>query len=321
MRPETLQRIEEAMRQLSYQPNRAALQLKTGHSDIIGLLVPSIANPSFAALALALEKEARDSYGYRLLLGNTHRDREEETRFLDDLLSHGVRGMIAVASDIAGDHFRAAVRRGVSVIDYDGRTAARAGSRQMPIDSVSMDNVRAGEIAARHLIDVGCVSLAFLSEAGQIESRRDKMAGFRRAAQQAGVAAQVVEKRAADEFGDASMVELGRELGCRLAQMKQRPDGVVCINDMLAIGLLSSLRDCDVRVPEDICVVGIDDIFLAPLVTPPLTSVRPPLAELARLMVDRIVARQSDPDLPGQEFLLAPVLSARASTRRPGQGQ
>lgn len=313
MRAETRQRIETAMQQLGYRPSRAALQLRTGRSEMIGLLVPSIANPSFAALAQAVEQVARDQYGYRVLLGNTHRKVEEEERFFADLLSHGVRGVIVVAADIDSGHFRSAINQGLIMVDYDGSRPARTAPRSPPIDSISMNNFRAGEIAARHLIDAGCRSIVFLTEAGQISSRREKIAGCMAAASEASVVARVIDSKAADEFGDSHMLELGREHAGRIAALAERPDGVVCLNDMMAIGLLGGLRDAGIRVPAEICVVGIDDIFLSPLVTPALSSVKPPLQALARLIVDRLVARQADPTLPVAEFLLEPSLSARES--------
>lgn len=313
MRDDTRKRIETAMQDLGYRPSRAALQLKTGRSEMIGLLVPSIANPSFAALAQAIEQVARDRYGYRVLLGNTHRDVEEEERFFADLLGHGVNGVVVVASDIESGHFRKAVDQGLAMVDYDGRRPARAAKAALPIDSVSMNNFRAGEIATQHLIEAGCRSLAFLTEVGRINSRREKIAGFLATAAEAGVPAQVIEGKAADEFGDALMIELGRDHAGRIAGSADRPDGVVCLNDMMAIGLLGGLRDHGIRVPEEISVVGIDDIFLSPFVTPPLTSVKPPLPALAQLLIDRLVARQADPSLPVGEFLLEPTLSVRGS--------
>jgi DNA-binding LacI/PurR family transcriptional regulator len=313
MREETRQRIEAVMRELDYRPNRAALQLKTGRSEMIGLLVPSIANPSFAALAQAVEQVARDRWGHRVLLGNTHRRVEEEGRFFADLIGHGISEVIVVASDIESDHFRAAVDAGLVMIDYDGRRPTRAVSHSLPIDSVSMNNFRAGEIATRHLVDADCRSLVFLTEVGRINSRREKIAGFMAAAADAGVAARVIEGKAVDEFGDALMIELGREHAGRIADLASPPDGIVCLNDMMAIGLLGGLRDRGVAVPQDVCVVGIDDVFLSPFVTPSLSSVKPPLAALARLMIDRLISRRADPSLPVGEFLLEPTLSARDS--------
>lgn len=313
MRDDTRKRIETAMQDLGYRPSRAALQLKTGRSEMIGLLVPSIANPSFAALAQAIEQVARDRYGYRVLLGNTHRDVEEEERFFADLLGHGVNGVVVVASDIESGHFRKAVDQGLAMVDYDGRRPARAAKAALPIDSVSMNNFRAGEIATQHLIEAGCRSLAFLTEVGRINSRREKIAGFLATAAEAGVPAEVIEGKAADEFGDALMIELGRDHAGRIAGSAARPDGVVCLNDMMAIGLLGGLREHGIRVPEELSVVGIDDIFLSPFVTPPLTSVKPPLPALAQLLIDRLVARQADPSLPVGEFLLEPTLSVRGS--------
>src|SRR6185437_8380145 len=98
MRKDTLARIELAMAALQYQPNRAAQQLKTGQVKMLGLLVPSIVNPSFAALVREIELAAKQNYGYQVLLGDTHRQQEEEIRFLDDLLALGIRGVVVAST-------------------------------------------------------------------------------------------------------------------------------------------------------------------------------------------------------------------------------
>ena len=93
MRADTSQRIEAAIRALGYRPNRAAQQLKTGHTPMLGLLVPSIANPMYGYIAREIETSAQERHGHRVLLGNTYRNKDKETGFFDDLLDHGVRGV------------------------------------------------------------------------------------------------------------------------------------------------------------------------------------------------------------------------------------
>ncbi|WP_338153168.1 LacI family DNA-binding transcriptional regulator [Serratia liquefaciens] len=152
MRKDTLARIEQAMAALQYQPNRAAQQLKTGQVKMLGLLVPSIVNPSFAALVREIELAAKQNYGYQVLLGDTHRQQEEEIRFLDDLLALGIRGVVVASTFYDRPHFRDALKRGLVMINYDERTLAATGEAALPIDSVSMDNCAAGSMAAQHLI-------------------------------------------------------------------------------------------------------------------------------------------------------------------------
>lgn len=315
MRKDTLSRIQAAIVELGYRPNRAAQQLKTGQTSILGLLVPSIVNPSFAALARAVDIAAQDDHGYRVLLGNTYRQKEKEETFFEDLLSHGVKGVIVVSAQIELEHFRTAINRGLVMMNYDGRTKSRQPADGMLIDSVSMNNFEAGRIAALHLIENGCRRVAFVTESGKTISRQDKIEGFLSVVSEAGatVVGSVIEGKAVSSYGDSEMAELGKTLAETISGMDDRPDGIVAINDMLAIGMIAGFRSRGVKIPEDISIVGIDDMFLSALVTPAITSVSPPIAAMAKVMVDRLIARFSDPSIPVDEFLFAPTLVSRES--------
>lgn len=133
MRAETLARIQQSMQTLNYFPNRVAQQLKTGQAKMIGLLVPSIVNPSFAALAREVDLAAKKRQ-FRVLIGNTYRQIEEEEAFLDDMFSHGVRGIIVAACDIEKAHFARAVEQGMVMVNYDGRMPARAQSDHFALE-------------------------------------------------------------------------------------------------------------------------------------------------------------------------------------------
>ena len=313
MRKETLGRIESVIAELGFQPNRAARQLKTGHTPLMGLLIPSIENPSYGSLAHEIEIVAQERYGYRVLLGSTYRNREKESNFFDDLLSHGVRGVIVISSLADQSHVHAAVRRGLIAVSYDRRAPTHHAS---PIDYVSMDNAKASRLAVEHLLARGHTRLAFVTASGRTLSRAEKLKGFLAAVKNAGPrrTAKVLERKAESAFGDAEMAELGRALAYDIAKCKPRPTGIVAINDMLAIGLIAGLRQRGILVPDEASVVGMDDLALSALVSPAVTSVRLPLAEMARTMVDRIISRLSDPRIPTGEFLFEPALIVREST-------
>ncbi|SFC07375.1 LacI family DNA-binding transcriptional regulator [Pragia fontium] len=315
MRKETLLRIEAAMVELNYHPNRAAQQLKTGQAKMIGLLVPSIVNPSFAALAREVDLAAKNNHGYRVLLGNTYRQEDEEQAFLNDLMSHGVRGVIVVSSSIEKSHFAEAAQRGLTMVNYDGSSVSGSATNDMLYDSVSMDNRQAGRIAAQYLIDQGCREIAFVTEASRTVSRSHKIEGFLATAAENGLKdhSQVIEGKALTAYGDTEMAELGHHLAQTISRLEKRPNGIVAINDVLAIGLIAGLRSLGVRVPEDISVVGIDNISLSGLIHPALTSVAPPLADMANTMVERLITRLNAPQTNAEEFLFTPTLVIRDS--------
>jgi DNA-binding LacI/PurR family transcriptional regulator len=312
----TLEKIQSAIAELNYRPSHAARQLKTGTIPVFGLLVPSIVNPMFAFFAREIEIAAKKKYGYRIFLGNTYRQRTEETIFLEDLLSYGVRGVIVVSSLADQSHFQEAVERGLNIVNYDCRSLEDSAGKTHA-DNVSMDNYQAGKIAARCLIDAGCRRLAFATASGKTTSRRDKIAGFLAATQEAGLAggARVIEGRAKSAYGDSELAELGVDLarGIATAAPGQRPDGVVAINDMLAIGMIAGFRVHGVKVPGDISLAGIDDMAFSALVSPAITTVRPPVKEMAELAVNRLMARLKNPSMPVGDFLFTPTLVRRQS--------
>jgi DNA-binding LacI/PurR family transcriptional regulator len=311
----TLEKIQAVIAQLNYRPSHAARQLKTGQIPVLGLLVPSIVNPMFAFLAREIEIVAKKKYGYRIFLGNTHRQRTEETIFLEDLLSYGVRGVIVVSSVADQRHFQDAIDRGLNIVNYDCRSL-EDNARKINADNVSMDNYQAGKIAAQCLIEAGCRRLAFASAQGKTTSRRDKIAGFLAAAREAGLAetARVIEGRAKSAYGDSELTEVGKALAREIAIAPEpRPNGVVAMNDMLAIGMIAGFRDHGIGIPGDVSLAGIDDMVFAALVSPAITTVRPPVREMAELAVTRLMTRMKDPSLPVDDFLFTPTLVRRQS--------
>jgi len=317
---ETFSRVEEAIRSLAFRPNRVARQLKTGHTPILGLLVPSTANPMYGQLALNIEAAAQTRFDYRLLLGNTHRDKQQEARMFDDLLSFGVRAVIVVSSLDDERHLEEAVARGLAVVSYDRGAGSDAHSR---VDHVSPDNYQAGYLAADHLIAHGHRRLAFLVPGGKTVSRGEKIAGFRdRISRDGGrYSGHVVQGQVSQAFGDSELADLGFAMASQVAEMRPMPTGVVTVNDMLAIGLMSGLNGLGLRVPEDVSIVGMDGLPIAAFVNPGLTSVAMPLADMASAMVERAIERSTQPDLPPADFVSQPALIARQSVAAPARAK
>lgn len=321
MAKETLARVEAAIAELKYRPNTTARQLKTGHTPLLGLLVPSIANPMYGFIAREIETQAQERHGYRIMIGNTYRDKDKEARFFEDLMAHGVRGVIIISSLVDEQHFESAGERGLVLVSYDRRATPGVESG---IDHVSVDNFEAARLATAHLIENGHTRLAFVSAAGVTMSRREKISGFMAAVASAGLtaSAQVIEGTPLHEFGDSMMSELGRIEAAALAAQTgaERPTGIVAVNDMMALGLMAGFRDAGLAVPQDVSVVGMDDVFLSALMSPALTTVRLPVQEMAHTMVERVMSRLADPSLSTGEFMFQPSLMVRASVSAPRPG-
>ena len=306
MRPDTLARVKAAIETLQFRPSRLAQQMKTGQTPLLGLLVPSMTNPMYGYIAREIEAAAQSEFGYRLLIGSTYRDREKESAFLDDLMSHGVRRVIVISALADEQHFESAVERGMAVMSYD--RGATPGKRSR-VGHVMPDNFAAATLATNHLIGMGHRQLAFVTVAGLTMSRSAKIEGFRAAAQAAGLGAkaQVLDAGPLNEYGDAVIAEVGRTTGLRIARTRDRPTGIVALNDLMALGLVAGLREGGLRVPDDVSVVGIDGLFLATLSNPKLTTVQLPIPEMARAMVERLMRPHADPYNDPRQVKFAPT--------------
>ncbi len=318
MRKDTFARIEEAIDKLGYRPSQIARHLKTGNIPILGLLVPSTSNPSFAQLAVAVEEVAQRRHNYRVLVCNTYRDQRMEAKMLEDLSGLGIRAAIVISSLSDERHIEAAIDKGLAVVSYDLGINLSNPSRH---DHVLPDNRMAGRLAADHLIAHGHRHLAFVRPKGETISRREKVEGFLAAIGEAGdqYSAQVIEIDGGSRFGDNELAKLGFEAAQNVARLGQRPTGVVAVNDMTAIGFMAGLRHCGLSVPEDVSVVGMDDVSVSEYVWPPLTTVATPVSEVAETMVEQAILRIREPDTPPREFSFPPRLVERQSVSRPGK--
>ncbi|MET7927518.1 LacI family DNA-binding transcriptional regulator [Streptomyces sp. NPDC005349] len=313
MQPATLARVEQAIEQLSYRPNRAARMLRTGRIQVIGLIVPSVANPFWGALARELEAVAL-AEGYHVLLCNSERDPARELKYGEELLADGVSGVVLCSSLPSLDHVAPLLKRGLKMVAFD--RAAQAGDPPS-LASISVDNAMGAELATRHLLDLGHRRLAFVSGSVNSVNRRERLRGFRSALEEAGIdpAQGVVWPGAAtSEFGDKESAELGRSAARELLSVPEPPTGFVAINDMCAIGVCRGARDAGLSAGREVSVVGFDDILLAELFEPPLTTVRQPLPEMAAETFQQLRAHIESTSGAGRSLLIRPRLVVREST-------
>lgn len=309
MRPETLTRVRQAIADLNFRPNQAARRLKTGHLPTIGLLVPSIANPFFGSLARWVE-DAAIQRGYGVLLCNTQRSAEREQEYAQAFMAQGVQGVIIGSSLQAQEHLVPLVRRGLAVVSFD-RTAQHA---DVPMDYVSLDNQRAGEIAADHLLALGHRHIAYVSAPLRSISRIARMDGVRAACERAGARIEVHIGDVAAGQAEMEMAELGRGAALALHAQGCAATGYVAMNDMSAIGLVAGLRQCGRRIPEEVSAMGIDDLFLGRYISPTLSTVRQPMQQMATAAVERVLARMKHVGEAPHEMVFVPELVAREST-------
>lgn len=317
MLPETQHRVETAIQRLGYRPNRAARQLRTGRTQVIGLVVPSVGNPFWGALARHLESAAL-AEGYHVLLCNSERDPQRERHYIDELWADGVRGVVLCSSLPSLEHVTPLMKHGLQLVAFD-RTS-QAGDPSTLV-SISVDNAVGSELAGRHLLELGHRKLAFASGALRSVNRKERFRGFLAALEGAGIDpsdAVLAPESAVDRFGDVEAAELGRAAAAELLARDNPPTAIVAINDMCALGVCRGIRDAGLEVAKDVSVVGFDDIVLADLYSPPLTTIRQPMQEMAATAFAQLRARIEDSSkTQGQSVLLRPELVVRESTAPP----
>lgn len=301
--PGVVERVRASIDALGYVRNDAARQLRAGRSRAIALIVLDVGNPFFAAVARGAEARAAAD-GYVVLVGSSGADADQERLYLDQFREQRVAGVLLTPADADGavvEHLAAA---GIPIVLVDEQTPGD------DICTVSVDDVEGGYLAVAHLLARGRRRIAFV--AGPLTTRQvsDRLAGARRAvAEVEGAALEVVET-------GAMTVLAGRAAGEGLRERSDRPDAVFAANDLLAVGVLQALTMLgDIRVPDDIALVGYDDIDFAAATVVPLTSVRQPAEALGSTAVD-LLLRQLDGDVAPAErqVRFRPELVVRASS-------
>ncbi|KUI28851.1 LacI family transcriptional regulator [Mycobacterium sp. IS-1496] len=303
--PATVARVHAAIEELGFVRNDAARQLKAGRSRSVGLVVLDVGNPFFTDIARAAEHRAGE-YNLTLLLGTSDDDIRRERAYLDAFDEQRVFGLLV--SPIGDDlgRLRASQQRGTPVVLVD-----RDGSGT-PFDSVAVDDVAGARLAVNHLCATGRRRIAFVSGPTELRQVRDRLRGAREAvADVPGATLEVVET-------PTLTVLEGRAAGERLRSRPpgRRPDAVFCANDLLAIGVLQALALIgDIRVPDDIALVGYDDIDFARSAVVPLTSVRQPTRAIGTTAIDLLMAAADAGSAHSAEHIVfQPELVVRDST-------
>ncbi|WP_019180801.1 LacI family DNA-binding transcriptional regulator [Microbacterium yannicii] len=299
-----VERVRTAADQLGYVPLQAAQQLRAGRSGLLGMTVINIANPFFADMVAGAE-DAASAAGLRVLVGNSSDDIAKERDHLELFERVQVEGALVSPFGPLEPWLQRLRGRGIPVVLVD----AVDDTGELP--SVSFDDVGGGRLAAEHLLSSGRRRLAFVGARGEVRQVRERLEGARRAvAAHRGATLEPI-------WTTGSTSALGLAFGEQLAELdpSSRPDGLVVSNDHLAIGLVHGLISRGVRVPDDVAVVGYDDIEFAAIAAVPLTSVRQPAREMGRTAAELLLARISGTagaDLGN--IVYEPELIVRAST-------
>lgn len=300
-------KVLEAMAALDYQPDAVARSLKTGKTNVIGVVVPDITNAFYPEVVRGVEEAAQLS-GYSVLLCDSREDPKTEESHLAALFSRRVDGVLLAccANSTAHD---AMVRRRFPMVFVDRLPLAAAEG------TVSSDNVQAGYIGAKHLLDFGHERIALVAGNLDLSPHRDRLEGFRKAMQECHVPIR-------DEYlisGDVQ-IEDGRLAGHRLLELHPPPTAILASNNKLSLGVLEALDEKKIAVPGQLSVIGFDDYAWNRYFSPSLTAIAQSTHEMGKRsfhLLLQIINRRQGEELSEKHIRIATELRVRNSTAPP----
>ncbi len=296
-------RVRQAIQRLRFRPNALARGLKQRRSQSVGLLIPDITNPYFAEAAKGVE-EAAQREGFAVLLCDSEGDLRREAHYLEVLRERQVDGLIYVTAGDGTSLRRTWPGRPLVVMDRE--------VPGLPADTVTTDNERGAYEITRFLLQQGHRRIAFLAGPGHLAPARLRLRGYRRALREFKVSAGSGLIR----YGDFT-VEGGRKAMRGLLEVSPPPTAVAAADDVMALGAVQAIEDAGLRVPADISVAGFDDIPVAALVRPPLTTVKQPVRRMGAVAVELLLAQLAARPRGHRRVLLEPRLVVRGSVGAP----
>ena len=302
---DVIAKVEEAVRTLGYIPHGAAQSLRSGQSKLIGLIVPNIINPHFAAVARIIENVCL-SAGYLSMVFSTGQDSERESQILRMMRNQRVAGLIIIptrSDEAHGRRLKSEIHVPTVLLDMyvEG----------LDYDVVKLDNVTGMRMATEHLIKLGHRRIAVLTGIAGLVTSEDRLAGYLEAHRRAGIAVEP-SLMLRGEYEQATALESV----LKAMERADRPTAVVSFSNMMTLGALQAFQRLGLEVPRDVSIVGMDDFEFAELLNPPPTVVRVPLAKMAQHAIAVLLGEIASRARPtGKIEVFQAELVERASTR------
>jgi DNA-binding LacI/PurR family transcriptional regulator len=305
-RPRTRERVLEAVRELGYSQNQAARNLARGTSSILGLIVSDVRNPFFPEITAAFQDQAL-AHDMDAIMLNTNYDAQRTLQSVRRLLGLQVPGVAVFTSQIEPSIVDILAERRVAAVYLDLGTVSHA------VSNIVLDYEGGIEQALDHLTGLGHWRIGYIGGPAKLHSVYRRKQAFVCGANGRGIDASLVME---SDFS----VTGGYQACSQLLAADPKPTAIVAGNDLTAIGILHCAYDAGLRVPEDLSVVGFDDILFAAYTQPALTTVAVPRAEVGKTAFEALWTMLADPELKGREYRLGTRLVTRQSTSFPGAG-
>ncbi len=301
----TRERVQEAIAKFNYHPNAHAQSLALGRSKMIGLLVSDIANPFFPEIIKSIEA-AVFAAGYHLILLNTNYEVDRAVEFVHRLIQMKVAGIILMIAEHDKKLVQEAKRKKTSFVFHD------LGEVGEKMSNIILDYAVGIDEAVKHLVSLGHTNIAHIAGSHEIHSARVRREAFVESIKRH------LPKAAAPKIYEGDFrFDGGRLAASRMLAEKNIPTAVVVANDLMALGAMQEFKSAGLRIPQDISIVGFDDISFASLAEPALTTVCSPRVEIGRRAFEALILTVDKPHQQGVEIRIPTYLIKRDSTAPP----
>lgn len=306
-------RIFETAKSMNYVPNMAGRMLKTSESKDIGVIIPTISNPFYPQLILGIELEARRR-GYDILLCNSYREAGTEKKCIESLYQKQIRGMIISSINENHPYLKEMQENGAKIVVFDQNV------RDVKCSKIGFDYTKGGLIATEYLIGMGHKNIAFISSPIVRGSRQEILDGYKYALMKNNISIceeNILISSTEEETQKGTYeFENGRKLAGKMLELKNRPTAIFAVNDMTAFGAIQELFARGVRVPDDVSVMGFDNVELSSMINPPLTTIDQPSFETGRLACKQLLDSLEDEAVSDISITLEPTLVERKSVAK-----
>ncbi|MFO7658565.1 MAG: LacI family DNA-binding transcriptional regulator [Bacteroidales bacterium] len=301
--PETRLRVQQVIKELKYTPNRVAKRLRNRNAsnNLLGVLIPDIQNPFYVEVLRGIEDVAYENK-YALIVCNFSQDEKKEMLYLDILISESVDGLIAAPTHENDQKVIHIVKSGLPIVCVD------RGLLGVDVDLVVVENRNGAYSAVDYLAKKGYKRIAFISGLPQLPSSRQRESGYKDALVDNGLAFDP----SLVKYGD-SRHESGVRLSEELLNLETPADAIFTGNNLITLGALETIHKRGLKIPDEVAIVGFDDMYWSISLNPPLTAVRQPAYEIGKRAAELLIQRITDPSRPTVSMTLKTELMIRSS--------
>ena len=289
--PKTKEKIEKIAEELGYVKNSYATMLKSQISNTIGVIVPDSSNPFFSEVFKGIDKAAKEK-DYQIIMMNSEGIYENEEKFIRTLLERRVDGILLFPMQKSYEDIKDLIKERFPIIlvgrEFDG----------WDVDQIFSDEIKGGYIATKYLLEKGCNKIKMITDELYNSASYGRIQGFKKALTEKGLKVQNEDIKICDKIHEGYHIQAGYDEVMKMITQKEKFDGIFCYNDLIAYGAIKALKEHGIRIPNDVRIVGYDDITFSNLIEPELTTVRVNKTEMGyeafNMIYKRIKAKRMD---------------------------